>query len=51
MRCTSVLIADGRIQPEALVEMLVQMFLGGVVTDWQRSKMRRLPAQRVSTAP
>jgi len=45
------LIADGRIQPEALVEMLVQMFLGGVVTDWQRSKMRRLPAQRVSTAP
>jgi AcrR family transcriptional regulator len=37
------LIADGRIQPEALVDMLVQMFLGGVVTDWQRSKMRRLP--------
>jgi len=37
------LIADGRIHPEALVEMLVQMFLGGVVTDWQRSKMRRLP--------
>jgi AcrR family transcriptional regulator len=37
------LIADGRIQPEALVDMLVQMFLGGIVTDWQRSKMRRLP--------
>jgi AcrR family transcriptional regulator len=37
------LIADGRIEPEALVEILVQMFLGGVVTDWQRAKMRRLP--------
>ena len=37
------LIANGRIEPEALVEILVQMFLGGVVTDWQRSKMRRLP--------
>lgn len=36
-------IADGRVQPEALVEMMVQMFLGGVITDWQRSKMRRMP--------
>lgn len=37
------LIADGRAQPEQIVELLVQMFLGGVVTDWQRSKMRRMP--------
>jgi hypothetical protein len=39
----NILIADGRIQPEALAEMMVQMFLGGVITDWQRSKMRRVP--------
>ena len=38
-----VLISDCRVQPEALVEMMVQMFLGGVITDWQRSKMRRMP--------
>jgi AcrR family transcriptional regulator len=37
------LIADGRVQPEEVVDFLVQMFLGGVVTDWQRSKMRRAP--------
>lgn len=37
------LIAEGRLQPESLVDFLVQMFLGGVVTDWQRSKMRRAP--------
>ena len=37
------LIAEGRVQPEEAVDFLVQMFLGGVVTDWQRSKMRRAP--------
>jgi TetR/AcrR family transcriptional regulator, regulator of autoinduction and epiphytic fitness len=37
------LIAEGRLQPESVVDFLVQMFLGGVVTDWQRSKMRRAP--------
>jgi AcrR family transcriptional regulator len=37
------LIAQGRVQPEEIVDFLVQMFLGGVVTDWQRSKMRRAP--------
>lgn len=37
------LIAEGRVQPEEIVDFLVQMFLGGVVTDWQRSKMRRAP--------
>ena len=37
------LVAEGRVQPEEIVEFLVQMFLGGVVTDWQRSKMRRAP--------
>jgi AcrR family transcriptional regulator len=37
------LIAEGRVQPEEVVEFLVQMFLGGVVTDWQRAKMRRAP--------
>jgi AcrR family transcriptional regulator len=37
------LIAQGRVQPEEVVDFLVQMFLGGVVTDWQRSKMRRAP--------
>jgi AcrR family transcriptional regulator len=37
------LIAEGRVQPEEIVELVVQMFLGGVVTDWQRSKMRRAP--------
>jgi AcrR family transcriptional regulator len=37
------LIAQGRVQPEETVDFLVQMFLGGVVTDWQRSKMRRAP--------
>jgi AcrR family transcriptional regulator len=36
-------IAEGRVQPEEIIELLVQMFLGGVVTDWQRSKMRRAP--------
>ena len=37
------LIAEGRVQPEEIVEWLLQMFLGGVITDWQRSKMRRAP--------
>ncbi len=37
------LIAQGRVRPEEVVDFLVQMFLGGVVTDWQRSKMRRAP--------
>jgi len=37
------LVAEGRVQPEEIVDFLVQMFLGGVVTDWQRSKMRRMP--------
>jgi AcrR family transcriptional regulator len=37
------LIAQGRVKPEEVVDFLVQMFLGGVVTDWQRSKMRRAP--------
>ena len=37
------LIAEGRLEPESAVDFLVQMFLGGVVTDWQRSKMRRAP--------
>jgi AcrR family transcriptional regulator len=37
------LIAQGRVQPQEIVDFLVQMFLGGVVTDWQRSKMRRAP--------
>jgi AcrR family transcriptional regulator len=37
------LIAQGRVQREETVDFLVQMFLGGVVTDWQRSKMRRSP--------
>ena len=37
------LIAAGRVQPEEMVDFLVQIFLGGVVTDWQRSKMRRMP--------
>jgi AcrR family transcriptional regulator len=37
------LIAQGRVQPEEIVDFLAQMFLGGVVTDWQRSKMRRAP--------
>jgi TetR/AcrR family transcriptional regulator, regulator of autoinduction and epiphytic fitness len=37
------LVAQGRVQPEAIVDFLVQMFLGGVVTEWQRSKMRRAP--------
>ena len=37
------LIAQGRVQPEEIVDFLVQIFLGGVVTDWQRSKMRRAP--------
>jgi AcrR family transcriptional regulator len=37
------LIAQGRVRPEEIVDFLVQMFLGGVVTDWQRSKMRRAP--------
>ena len=35
------LVAEGRVQPEEMVECLVQMFLGGVVTEGQRSKMRR----------
>jgi AcrR family transcriptional regulator len=37
------LIAQGRVKPEEVEDFLVQMFLGGVVTDWQRSKMRRAP--------
>jgi hypothetical protein len=37
------LIAAGRVPPEEMVDFLVQMFLGGVVSDWQRSKMRRMP--------
>jgi TetR/AcrR family transcriptional regulator, regulator of autoinduction and epiphytic fitness len=37
------LIAEGRVQTEKIIEFLVQMFLGGVVTDWHRSKMRRAP--------
>lgn len=37
------LVAERRVQPEEIVEWLVHMFLGGVVTDWQRSKMRRAP--------
>ncbi len=36
------LIAEKRAQAEDIVELQVQLFLGGVVTDWQRSKMRRL---------
>ena len=36
-------VAEGRVQTEKIVEFLVQMFLGGVVTDWHRSKMRRAP--------
>jgi AcrR family transcriptional regulator len=35
------LIAEGRIQADDIVELQVQLFLGGVVTDWQRAKMRR----------
>ena len=35
------LIAEGRIQADEIVELQVQLFLGGVVTDWQRAKMRR----------
>jgi AcrR family transcriptional regulator len=37
------LVAQGRVPPEAIVDYLVQMFLSGVVTEWQRSKMRRTP--------
>ena len=36
------LIAEGRVQAEEVVEFQVQLFLSGVVTDWQRSKMRRV---------
>jgi AcrR family transcriptional regulator len=35
------LIAEGRIRADDVVELQVQLFLGGVVTDWQRAKMRR----------